>query len=177
MDARLANTAVLMLDSPEDEVLQKACDSIFKFCEKSDNNKLMVHELGATGKLFNLMSHEERVIVRNATMAFGILSGHSEVRKFLRQNPQIIDKIISYLSPEYDPLTNEYAALWLKNMSEDYSTKTVLASNQEAVTNLINMLSGNDPDAVYNSVSTIDKLVADYQPRQTIRELKGKLFP
>jgi hypothetical protein len=36
VDARLANTAVLMLDSPEEEVLQKACESIFKFCEKSN---------------------------------------------------------------------------------------------------------------------------------------------
>ena len=35
VDARLANTAVLMLDSPEEDVLQKACESIFKFCEKS----------------------------------------------------------------------------------------------------------------------------------------------
>ena len=133
----------------------------------------MVHELGATAKLFNLMSHEERVIVRNSTMAFALLSGHPEVRKFLRQNPQIIDKIISFLSPDYDALTNEYAALWLKNMSEDYSTKTVLASNQDALINLINMLSVHDPDAVYNSVGTLDKLVADYQPRQVIRELKG----
>ena len=37
VDARLANTAVLMLDSPEEDVLQKACESIFKFCEKSKN--------------------------------------------------------------------------------------------------------------------------------------------
>jgi hypothetical protein len=102
-----------------------------------------------------------------------IFSIKAEVRKFLRQNPQIIDKIISFLSPDYDSLTNEYAALWLRNMSEDYSTKTVLAANQDAVTNLINMLSVNDPDSVYNAIGTIDKLVADYQPRQIVRELKG----
>jgi hypothetical protein len=58
-------------------------------------------------------------------------------------------------------------------MSEDYSTKTVLASNQEAMINLINMLSVNDPDAIFNAVGTLDKLVSDYQPRQIIRELKG----
>lgn len=34
VETRLANTAILMLDSPEDEVVQKACESIFKFCEK-----------------------------------------------------------------------------------------------------------------------------------------------
>lgn len=65
-----------MLESPEEDVLQKACESIFKFCEKSDNNKLAVHELGATNKLYSLLNHEERVIQRNATMAFGLLSAH-----------------------------------------------------------------------------------------------------
>jgi hypothetical protein len=45
----------------------------------------MVHELGATGKLYTLMSHEERVIVRNATMAFGLLSGHSKLHCFSTQ--------------------------------------------------------------------------------------------
>lgn len=35
VDARNANTVVLMLDSPEEEVLQKSCESLFKFCEKS----------------------------------------------------------------------------------------------------------------------------------------------
>ena len=83
VDARLANTAVLMLESPEEEVLQKACESIFKFCEKSDNNRLIVHELGATAKLFALISHEERVISRNATMAFGTLSAHRNSNNFI----------------------------------------------------------------------------------------------
>jgi hypothetical protein len=70
-----------MLDSPEEDVLQKACESIFKFCEKSENNKLIVHELGATPKIFALTSHEERAILRNATMAFGILSAHRNKKK------------------------------------------------------------------------------------------------
>ncbi len=104
IDARQANTVVLMLDSPEDEVLQKTCESIFKFCEKSkllfsvvhehvfikifsrlfcfkgDTNVLNVHELGATPKIFNLLSHEDRLVQRNATMVFGILSGNGEMR-------------------------------------------------------------------------------------------------
>lgn len=36
VETRLANTAILMLESPEDEIVQKACESIFKFCEKSN---------------------------------------------------------------------------------------------------------------------------------------------
>ena len=40
VETRLANTAILMLESPEDEIVQKACESIFKFCEKSKINFL-----------------------------------------------------------------------------------------------------------------------------------------
>ncbi|CAF0799893.1 unnamed protein product [Brachionus calyciflorus] len=173
VDARNANTVVLMLESPEEEVLQKACESLFKFCEKSDGNKLAVHELGATPKIYSLINHEDRVIQRNSTMVFGLLSAHSEVRKYLRQNPVFIEKMISLLSSDYDSLTNEYAALWLKNMSEDYSTKTVMASSTGAMSSLITMLNAKDPDAVYNALSCIDKLMADYQPRQQIKDLRG----
>ena len=35
VEARLANTTILMLESPEDEIVQKSCEAIFKFCEKS----------------------------------------------------------------------------------------------------------------------------------------------
>jgi hypothetical protein len=47
-----------------------------------DSNKLAVHELGATPKLFALTSHEERTIQRNATMAFGLLSANSKSKFF-----------------------------------------------------------------------------------------------
>lgn len=97
----------------------------------------------------------------------------AEVRKFLRQNPTCIDKMISMLNPDLDPLTNEYAAMWLKNMCEDYSTKTVVAMSQGAVTNLINMLASNDADAIFNSLGAIDKLMDDYQTRHLVREYKG----
>lgn len=81
--------------------------------------------------------------------------------------------MLTLLSPDSDPLTNEYAAMWMKNMCEDYSTKSVVAASHGAIATLISMLSSNDADAVYNSLGTIEKLMADYQPRQLIRELKG----
>ena len=49
---------------------------VFEFLS-GDNNKLLVHQLGATPTLFTLINHEERVIQRNATMVFGLLSAPS----------------------------------------------------------------------------------------------------
>ena len=132
-----------------------------------------MHELGATPKLYALTAHEERVIQRNSTMAFGILSSHPEIRKYLRQHPECIERMINLLNPDLDILTNEFAAMWLKNMSEDYSTKMAVASSNGALSSLITMLTASDPDAVYNSLGTIEKLMADYQPRKMIKDLKG----
>lgn len=81
--------------------------------------------------------------------------------------------MIALLSSDYDALSNEYAALWLKNMCEDYTTKSIVASSQGAMSSLIVMLGANDPDAVFNALGTLEKLMADYQPRQLIKELKG----
>ena len=50
-----------------------------------DANKLIVHELGATSKIFALTSHEERVIQRNATMAFGLMSSHRNLNFILQK--------------------------------------------------------------------------------------------
>lgn len=44
---------------------------------KGDNNRLAVHQLNATMKLFKLTNHEDRTVQRNATMAFSVLSGNS----------------------------------------------------------------------------------------------------
>ena len=98
----------------------------------------------------------------------------AEIRKFLRQeNGLCIPKMVSLLSPDFDSLSNEYAALWLRNVSEDYSTKSMIMSTEGAIPSLVALLSSNDPDIAFNSLGALDKIMADYQPRQTVREVKG----
>jgi hypothetical protein len=74
---------------------------------------------------------------------------------------------------EFDPLTNEYAAMWIRNMCEDYSTKTVVSMSPGALAALVAMLTVSDADAVYNSLGAIERLMDDYQSRKLIRENKG----
>lgn len=74
-----AQTAVLCLRSTEETVLIRACDSLFKFADKSDANKLMLHEMGATDTLFNLTHHENPIVQRNATMVFGVMAAHRKI--------------------------------------------------------------------------------------------------
>ncbi len=79
IDVKGAQTAVICLQSTEDNVLIRACDSLFKFAEKSDGNKLLLHEMGATDTLFTLTHHENPIVQRNATMVFGVMSTHRKI--------------------------------------------------------------------------------------------------
>ncbi|CAF5047121.1 unnamed protein product [Rotaria sp. Silwood1] len=85
LDVKGAQTAVVCLRSTEDNVLIRACDSLFKFADKSDGNKLMLHEMGATDTLFTLTHHENPTVQRNATMVFGILAAHRKNFFFIKK--------------------------------------------------------------------------------------------
>lgn len=76
LDVKGAQTAVVCLRSTEESVLVRACDALFKYADKSDANKLMLHEMGATDTLFTLTHHENSLVQRNATMVFGLLAAH-----------------------------------------------------------------------------------------------------
>ena len=103
------------MQSTEENVLIRACDSLFKFADKSDANKLLLHEMGATDTLFTLTHHENPLVKRNATMVFGLLSAHrkishllsnlficrslADIRRHLRKI-DCIPHMISLLTPE-----------------------------------------------------------------------------
>lgn len=96
------------------------------------------------------------------------------MRRFLREDINTyINKMTSLLTNEYDSLVNEYAALWIRNVCEDFSTKNIIATNGSAIPPLVALLSSNDPDITFNALGAIDRIVADYQTRQLVRELKG----
>ncbi len=57
------------------KMIDHTCFFQYKYFS-GDNNRLIIHELQATIKLFKLMSHNDKTVQRNATMAFGALSGN-----------------------------------------------------------------------------------------------------
>ncbi|CAF0914736.1 unnamed protein product [Rotaria sordida] len=171
LDVKGAQTAVVCLRSTEDTVLIRACDSLFKFADKSDGNKLMLHEMGATDILFTLTHHENPIVQRNATMVFGVMAAHPDIRRHLRKI-DCIPHMISLLSPEHEQLTNEFSVYWLRYMCNDYSTKSqVLQLN--VLQPLIRLINETDPDIKFNSLSTVDRILDDFNARSLIRELNG----
>ncbi len=64
-----------MLSSPEDDVVSKACEAIYKFVDKCDENRVTLLNLGAIEALLKLLEHEDKTIRRNACMCLGVMAG------------------------------------------------------------------------------------------------------
>ncbi|NXC52262.1 ARMC3 protein, partial [Aleadryas rufinucha] len=169
VESKTPATAVLMLSSPENEVLAKACDALYKFASKGDENKLTLLGLGAVEHLYKLLSHEDPIVRRNAVMVFGIMASNYDVKKLLREL-DITNTLIPQLAPEEDVVIHEFATLCLTHMAVEYTTKVKIVE-QGGLEPLIRLLGSPDPDVKKNSVECIYLLVQDFQNRAAVREL------
>ncbi|NXE81076.1 ARMC3 protein, partial [Cochlearius cochlearius] len=169
IESKTAATVVLMLGSPEEEVLAKACDALYKFASKGDENKVTLLGLGAVEHLYKLLSHEDPIVRRNAIMVFGIMASNHDVKKLLREL-DVTNSLLSQLAPEEDVVIHEFATLCLAHMAVEYTTK-VQIFEQGGLEPLIRLLGSPDPDVQKNSVECIYLLVQDFQSRAAVREL------
>ncbi|KAL1006590.1 hypothetical protein UPYG_G00074170 [Umbra pygmaea] len=164
-------TVVLMLNSPEEEVLVKACEAIHNYAEKGDENRSSLLGLGAVEPLSLLISHEDKLVRRNAFMALGVMAANSDV-KILLKKLDVIPSVIGKLSLEEDPVVLEFATLCLASLSMDFSCKVQIAE-QEGLALLIQLLSSLDPDIKKNSLESIYNLVQDLPSRMALQRLNG----
>ncbi|NWI91118.1 ARMC3 protein, partial [Pitta sordida] len=169
IESKTPATAVLMLSSPETQVLAKACDALYKYASKDDENKVTLLGLGALEHLYKLISHEDPIVRRNAIMVFGIMASNRDVKKLLREL-DVTNPLISQLAPDEDVVIHEFATLCLAHMAVEYTTK-VKIYEQGGLEPLIRLLGSPDPDVQKNSVECIYLLVQDFQNRAAVREL------
>ncbi|XP_032740469.1 armadillo repeat-containing protein 3 isoform X2 [Rattus rattus] len=171
IESKKAATVVLMLKSPEEDILAKACEAIYKFALKGEENKATLLELGAVEPLTKLLTHEDKIVRRNAMMIFGILASNSDVKKLLREL-EVMSSVIAQLSPEEEVVIHEFASLCLANMSVEYTGKVQIFEHG-GLEPLIRLLSSPDPDVKKNSIECIYNLVQDFQCRTTLQELNA----
>ncbi|KAJ7408629.1 Armadillo repeat-containing protein 3 [Willisornis vidua] len=159
IESKTPATVVLMLSSPEAEVLAKACDALYKFASKGDENKVTLLGLGALEHLHKLISHGDPIVRRNAIMVFGIMASNHDVKKLLREL-DVTNPLISQLAPEGDVVIHEFATLCLAHMAVEYTTK-VKIFEQGGLEPLIRLLGSPDPDVQKNSLECIYLLVQE----------------
>ncbi|XP_075683674.1 armadillo repeat-containing protein 3 isoform X2 [Rhinoderma darwinii] len=168
IESKKAETAVLMLQSPEEEILAKSCDALYKFAQKGDENKITLLGLGAVESLSKLISHEDKIVRRNATMVCGIMAAQNDVRK-LMQKLDMIPSLIARLAPEEDVVVHEFATLCLAYMANEYTGKARIYE-LNGLEHFVRLLSSPDPDVKKNSLESIYLLAQDFQSRSAICE-------
>ncbi|XP_070264386.1 armadillo repeat-containing protein 3 isoform X5 [Myotis yumanensis] len=171
IESKKVATVVLMLNSPEEEILAKACEAIYKFALKGEENKTTLLELGAVEPLTKLLTHEDKIVRRNATMIFGIMASNNDVKKLLREL-DVMNSVIAQLAPEEEVVIHEFASLCLANMSAEYTSKVQIFEHG-GLEPLIRLLSSPDPDVKKNSIECIYNLVQDFKCRATLPELNA----
>ncbi|XP_070264377.1 armadillo repeat-containing protein 3 isoform X4 [Myotis yumanensis] len=159
IESKKVATVVLMLNSPEEEILAKACEAIYKFALKGEENKTTLLELGAVEPLTKLLTHEDKIVRRNATMIFGIMASNNDVKKLLREL-DVMNSVIAQLAPEEEVVIHEFASLCLANMSAEYTSKVQIFEHG-GLEPLIRLLSSPDPDVKKNSIECIYNLVQE----------------
>ncbi|KAM7390610.1 hypothetical protein PAMA_008677 [Pampus argenteus] len=171
VEGKTPGTVVLLLSSPEEDILVKACEAIYTFAEKGDENKVSLLGLGALEPLCQLITHSNKMVRRNAFMALGIMATNSDVKTALKKI-DVIPSIVDKLSLEDDLVVHEFATLCLASLSVDFVCKVQIFDNK-GLPPLIQLLSSPDPDVEKNSLEIIFNLVQDYQSRLAVHELGG----
>ena len=164
-------TVVLMLDSPEEAVLQSACEALYTFAEKCEENRQTLLNLGALERLLRHIKSEDTIIRRNAIMCLGTLCQNVNVRKALRKL-DCVESLIKLLGPEEEALCHEFASLALTMLAGEFGNKVEIFE-KNGMESLIRLLGSTDCDIQKNAVECISLLVEDYQCRSAIRELNG----
>ncbi|GLD72868.1 armadillo repeat-containing protein 3 isoform X2, partial [Lates japonicus] len=160
VEGKTPATVVLLLNSPEEDILIKAYE-----------NKVSLLGLGALEPLCQLISHNNKLVRRNAVMALGVMAVNGDVKTALKKI-DVIPSIIDKLSLEEDTVVHEFATLCLASLSLDFVCKVQIFDNM-GLPPLIQLLSSPDPDVNKNSLEIIFNLVQDYKCRMAVHELGG----
>ncbi|NXG58387.1 ARMC3 protein, partial [Hemiprocne comata] len=169
IESKTPATVVLMLSSPEEKVLATACEALYKFASKGDENKVTLLGLGAVEHLHKLISHENPIVRRNAIMVFGVMAANHDVKKLLREL-DVTNSLLSRLAPEEDVVIHDFATLCLAQMAVEYTTK-VQIFEQGGLEPLVRLLASPDPDVKKNSVECIYLLMQDFQSCAAVHAL------
>nr|CAH8849982.1 unnamed protein product [Trichobilharzia regenti] len=167
-----ADSAVLMLKSPEDDVKTRACEALYKFSNKSDENKKALVSLNVLEYLQPLIKEENKVVKRNATLVYGVLSSLSYARNVIRRLPNIVGDLLKLLDQEEFETTKEFAAMTLSHLCLEYVSINDLIENK-CFPAIIPCLKSPDPDVQKNTLDILNLLMQDFEARPMLKANEG----
>ncbi|KAF8560496.1 hypothetical protein P879_03772 [Paragonimus westermani] len=163
-----AESVVLLLKSSEDDVKIRACEALYTFLSKCDENKKAVLSQNICDFLFPLLKSEDKVVKRNAAMVFGVLSGYSLARTHLRRLPNYIQTFMKLFQQDEFDTTKEFSLLVLSNLCLEYTGINELLE-RKGIPSIIECLKSVDPDIQKNAVDILNLLMQDFEARPILK--------
>lgn len=190
LESKSVATLVLMLKGNEGPIVKNSVEALYKYADKSNENKIDLFSKNSVPLLFNLLltpqnngmelygEVEFALIKRFSAMTIGVLSSILEVRKLIKKNPnwisQLINQLIQNQEISGDQVIVEFICLIFANLSQEFTGKVVLANVEDDRSKLpnalVNLLPHTDPDIIHNSCRCLKNLAEDFENLAIIRK-------
>ncbi|KAF1372916.1 hypothetical protein PFLUV_G00254870 [Perca fluviatilis] len=175
VEGKTPATIVLLLSCPEEDILVKACEAIHTFAEKGDENKVSLLGLGALEPLCQLITHNNKLIRRNAFMALGIMATNGDIKSALKKimtfHQSLTNCHLKVLSsPDPDVKKNSLEILF--NLVQDHQSRLAL-HELGGIPPLLELLKSDFPVIQHLALKTLQNVTTDTDTCNTFREEQG----
>ncbi|KAG5445236.1 Armadillo repeat-containing protein 3 [Clonorchis sinensis] len=164
---REAESAILLLNCSENEVVACACDALYKFLSKNDNNKRLLLKQNLCQNLLPLLSSGDKLVRRNALSILGLISSFKDATDVIRKVPNYLALLRKLLNPEEFDNTREFTLLILKNLCDDSSTVGDVVQ-EKLIPPIVECLNCLDPDVKKNALDALLKMNKDFEVRSAL---------
>ncbi|XP_037084952.1 armadillo repeat-containing protein 3-like [Pollicipes pollicipes] len=170
-ETRIPHTVVLMLKSTEEDLILKACQSLYKFAHEGELNQNLLIQYDILVLLLDHLEHPNRNVRRMSAMTLSELSANNSVQSVLVSSENVV-RLVRVLREDDDCVVDEVASSALLRLASDATGRAMLLG-YEAVGSLVKRLTSKDPDVLKNCLDTLLVLLDFPQAVQTFVESGG----
>lgn len=152
-ETRIPHTVVLMLKSTEEDLILKACQSLYKFAHEGELNQNILIQYDVLALLLDHLEHTNRNVRRMAAMTLSELSVNLSVQSVL-VSPDNVVRLVRVLMNDNDCVVDEVASCALLRLGSDAAGRAMLLRT-DAVEALVKRLTSKDPDVLKTCLDTL----------------------
>uniref|UniRef100_A0A8P0NTY0 Armadillo repeat containing 3 n=2 Tax=Canis lupus familiaris TaxID=9615 RepID=A0A8P0NTY0_CANLF len=170
IESKKVATVVLMLNSPEEEILAKACEAIYRFALKDDVKKLL-RELDVMSSVIAQLAPEEEVLIHEfATLCLANMSAEYTSKVQIYEHGGLEPLIRLLASPDPDVKKNSIECIY--NLAQDFQCRAML-QELNAIPSILDLLKSEYPIIQLLALKTLGVITNDKEARAMLRDNQG----
>ncbi|XP_037076849.1 armadillo repeat-containing protein 3-like [Pollicipes pollicipes] len=155
------HTVALMLNATEEDLVLKACQSLYKFAHEGEMNQALLMQYDILRLLLGHLQHANRSVRRMAAMTLSELASNGAVQAALLSDGSVAT-LVAILGRDDDHVVDEFVSGALGKMAAEPVGQAALLA-EDAVPALVARLVSPDPDVLKNCLDTLLAILHDFQ--------------